>query len=102
MKTTGATPIPWNVHDKHCPTRRVLDRTADKWTVPVVGSLSCGTLRGLEREGVVRRKVYASVPPKVEYSLTELGRSLTGLVESVLSAQSAHDAAGATEDEAAD
>jgi DNA-binding HxlR family transcriptional regulator len=72
--------------------------------VLVVGSLAQGTLRfgqlrkavdgisqksltevlrALERDGVITRKVYASVPPKVEYSLTPLGWSLTGLLDSV-------------------
>ena len=41
------------------------------------------TLRGLERDGIVARKVYASVPPKVEYSLTELGRTLVGILEAI-------------------
>ncbi len=95
---------PWNAYDPACPTRRLLDRIADKWTVLVVGSLAGGTLRfgqlrkaaegisqkaltevlrDLERDGVVTRKVYASVPPKVEYALTPLGWSLTGLLDSV-------------------
>jgi DNA-binding HxlR family transcriptional regulator len=95
---------PWNVFDSHCPTRQVLDRIADKWTVLIVQSLSGGTLRfaqlrrtvdgisqkvltntlrGLERDGIVSRRIYASVPPKVEYSLTNLGRSLCQLVGGV-------------------
>jgi DNA-binding HxlR family transcriptional regulator len=41
------------------------------------------TLRGLERDGVVARTVYASVPPKVEYSLTSLGRTLVRIVEAI-------------------
>jgi DNA-binding HxlR family transcriptional regulator len=95
---------PWNVFDSHCPTRQVLDRIADKWTVLIVQSLSgdtlrfaqlrrtvdgisqkvlTNTLRGLERDGIVSRRIYASVPPKVEYSLTNLGRSLCQLVGGV-------------------
>src|SRR5580704_12053530 len=94
----------WNVFDSNCPTRQVLDRIADKWTVLIVQSLSGGTLRfaqlrrtvdgisqkvltntlrGLERDGIVSRRIYASVPPKVEYSLTNLGRSLCQLVGGV-------------------
>jgi DNA-binding HxlR family transcriptional regulator len=94
----------WNVFDSNCPTRQVLDRVADKWTVLIVQSLSSGTLRfaqlrrtvdgisqkvltntlrGLERDGIVTRRIYASVPPKVEYSLTDLGRSLCQLVQGV-------------------
>lgn len=95
------TKLPWNVFDNNCPTRQVLDRIADKWTVLIIRRLSDGTLRfaqlrrtvdgisqkvltntlrGLERDGIVTRKIYASVPPRVEYSLTELGRSLSDMV----------------------
>jgi DNA-binding HxlR family transcriptional regulator len=95
---------PWNVFDSQCPTRQVLDRIADKWTVLIIRRLSNGTLRfaqlrrsvdgisqkvltntlrGLERDGIVTRRIYASVPPKVEYSLTSLGRSLCNLVEGI-------------------
>ncbi|WP_375485671.1 winged helix-turn-helix transcriptional regulator [uncultured Jatrophihabitans sp.] len=80
-----------------CPTRRILDRIGDRWTVLIVGVLSDGdarfsqllrridgisqkmltqTLRGLERDGLVRRTVYPEVPPRVEYALTEAGRTL--------------------------
>jgi DNA-binding HxlR family transcriptional regulator len=80
-----------------CPSRQVLDRIGDKWTVLIVIALTDGprrytelaariervsqkmltqTLRGLERDGMVTRTVHASVPPRVDYELTELGRSL--------------------------
>ena len=75
----------------------VLDRVGDKWSVLVVTMLGDGpkrfnelrraiasisqrmltlTLRGLERDGLVTRTVFATVPPRVDYALTELGRSL--------------------------
>jgi DNA-binding HxlR family transcriptional regulator len=96
----------WNVFDSNCPTRQVLDCIADKWTVLIIRRLADGTLRfaqlrravdgisqkvltntlrGLERDGIVTRRIYASVPPKVEYSLTSLGRSLCNLVEDICS-----------------
>ena len=76
---------------------QVLDRVGDKWTAMVVGVLSGGpqrfntilrtiggvshrmltlTLRGLERDGLVTRTMFPTIPPKVEYELTEIGRSL--------------------------
>ena len=97
---------PWDVFNHLCPTRLVLDRIAGKWSVLIIRRLSEGTLRfsqlrraisgisqkaltstlrGLERDGIVSRRLYASVPPRVEYSLTELGRSLVKLVAGVCS-----------------
>jgi DNA-binding HxlR family transcriptional regulator len=76
---------------------QILDRIGDKWTVMVVDALQHGpvrfnslmrsiegvshrmltlTLRSLEADGLVTRTAYATIPPKVEYELTELGRSL--------------------------
>lgn len=96
----------WDVYNENCPTRLVLDRIADKWTVLIVvalvgktkrfgelrreiGGVSqkmlTQTLRGLERDGLVARVVHASVPPKVEYSLTELGGTLVHIFESIRS-----------------
>lgn len=85
--------------DPDCPTRVVLDRIGDKWTVLVIGSLEDGslrfsqlrariggvapkvltqTLRAMERDGLLTRTVHAQVPPRVDYELTPLGASLTG------------------------
>jgi len=87
--------------DRNCPSRQVLDRIGDTWSVLVVASLADGplrygelaariggvspkmltqTLRGLERDGLVERTVHAVVPPRVDYELTRLGRSLLGIV----------------------
>lgn len=104
-KSAQSAPAPiWNVYDAQCPTRLVLNRIADKWTVLVVSSLEGGTkrfsalrreiggvsqkmltqtLRGLERDGLVLRTIYPSVPPKVEYSLTPLGRTLVSLLDAI-------------------
>ncbi|NOY12506.1 MAG: helix-turn-helix transcriptional regulator [Deltaproteobacteria bacterium] len=94
----------WNVYSESCPTRLVLNRIADKWTVLIVGALSQGTkrfgelrreiggisqkmltqtLRRMERDGLVNRKIYPTIPPKVEYSLTGLGCSLTEILEEI-------------------
>jgi DNA-binding HxlR family transcriptional regulator len=87
-----------------CGSRMVLDRIADKWTALIIHVLSSGvkrhselrrqisgvsqkmltqTLRSLENDGLVERKVYPVVPPKVEYRLTPLGRTLIEPLEAI-------------------
>jgi len=94
MPKTSSAP---SVLDPRCPSRVVLERIADKWTALVIqilarrtmryaalqreiGGISqkmlTQTLRSLERDGLVQRTVHPVVPPKVEYSLTRLGRTL--------------------------
>jgi len=83
---------------RDCPVREVLDRLGDKWSVLIILTLKSGTLRfskikkaipdisqrmltftlrHLERDGLVTRKMYMTVPPKVEYSLTDMGKSFS-------------------------
>lgn len=93
-----------DIFDPDCPTRLVLDRIGDKWTVLAVQLLSKGplrftelrdgigriapkvltqTLRRLQRDGLVTREVFAEVPPRVVYTLTPLGESLIGPILAV-------------------
>lgn len=103
---------PGNVFDPHCPyTRVILEQIGTRWTVLVVLSLRDGalrfselrrriggvspkvltqTLRVLERDGIVARRVHAEVPPRVEYSLTGLGQSLEQPITTVRSWAEAH------------
>lgn len=81
----------------NCGIRNLLDRVGDKWSLMIIDMLSEGTLRyseldhkigsisqkmltvtlkSLETDGLINRKVYPQIPPRVEYSLTELGGTL--------------------------
>ena len=87
-----------------CPVEMTLTLIGDKWKVLILRDLMGGTkrfgelkksignvsqkvltaqLRAMEQSGLVHREVYAEVPPRVEYSLTELGRSLKPILDSM-------------------
>ena len=94
-----------------CPIRDVLDRIGDRWSLLVLTELRDGavrfsalrrriddisqrmlalTLRNLEQDGLVSRTVHPSVPPSVEYDLTELGRSILDPVDRMVEWASRH------------
>lgn len=96
----------------NCHAREILARVGDKWSMYVIHALSAGgtlrftalrsqvegisqrmltvTLRGLERDGLVARTVYAEVPPRVEYLLTPQGATLRQLVCGLVEWAGAH------------
>ena len=102
--TNGATPDT-AARAAACHARQILDRIGDKWSLAVIHQLSTTrrftelrraidgisqrmltvTLRGLERDGLVERTVYPVVPPRVDYALTPLGRTLLGTVCTLMS-----------------
>ena len=92
---------PGNPYAADCPTRQLLDRIGDRWTVLVIGALADAplrytalatriegisqkmltqTLRALERDGLVIRTVLPVIPPHVEYELSPLGADLLATV----------------------
>ena len=87
-----------------CPVETTLTMIGDKWKVLILRDLLSGTkrfgelkksigsvsqkvltaqLRDMEQNGLVHREVFAEVPPRVEYSLTELGRSLKPILDAM-------------------
>jgi DNA-binding HxlR family transcriptional regulator len=94
-----------------CPTRHLLDRISDKWVSLVLTALGDGparysdlsrriagvsqkmltqTLRSLERDGIISRAVTPSVPVRVDYELTDLGRTLMPLIAAIKSWAETH------------
>ncbi|MFE4977026.1 winged helix-turn-helix transcriptional regulator [Kitasatospora sp. NPDC056651] len=99
MKTAGLPPA--DVFDRMCPSRGVLEHVTSRWGVLVLGALNdrgyrfselrrkvagvsekmlAQTLQTLERDGFVLREAHPVIPPRVDYSLTPLGREAAELV----------------------
>lgn len=95
----------FNIYAEGCPARHVLDRLGNKWTLLVLDRLRAGrtrfnvlkrdidgisqkvlsqVLKNLERDGLVLRVAYPTVPVTVEYSLTSLGETLTEAVSTLV------------------
>jgi DNA-binding HxlR family transcriptional regulator len=104
-------PLPYDPFVRDCPSRRLLDRIGDRWTVLIIAALEDGpqrfshllrtvdgisqkmltqTLRSLEADGLVLRTVHPEIPPRVEYELTTLGRSLLEPLGALISWASEH------------
>jgi DNA-binding HxlR family transcriptional regulator len=113
-----------NAYAAECPTRQILDRVGDKWAVLILllvrdepmrfnalrrtiegisQKMLSQVLKSLERDGLIKRRVFATVPVTVEYSITPLGQTLATAVDplrdwaeqnlkEVLSAQRRYDA----------
>jgi DNA-binding HxlR family transcriptional regulator len=96
---------------EECPIRSILDRIGDKWSLMIIVQLSHGalrfgelkrlvegisqrmltlTLRNLERDGLVSRTVTPTVPPRVNYDLTDLGSTLLPSVSALAAWAEAH------------
>jgi DNA-binding HxlR family transcriptional regulator len=105
------TPRTYNVFRLGCPSHKLMELLSSKWTLLVICSLRAGicrfgemsrvvegitpkmltqTLRSLEDAGIVTRRVFPLVPPRVDYELTPLGRELEVLVEAIREWAEAH------------
>jgi len=107
------TPPPEMEHTPaNCRAREMLVRVADKWSMYVIHVLADAgtlrfselrrrvdgvsqrmltvTLRGLERDGLVKRRIFPEVPPRVEYELTPLGSTLRDIVHELIEWSGAH------------
>jgi DNA-binding HxlR family transcriptional regulator len=103
-------PFQWDTRED-CDVRQILDRIADKWSLLVIALLDertlrftelkrtidgvsqrmlAVTLRQLERDGLVKRTVHPVVPPRVDYELTPLGRSLHETIQALVNWTEAH------------
>jgi len=111
-KPTPKRPAELEYTPANCHAREILARVGDKWSVYVIHVLGDArtlrfnelrsqvdgisqrmltvTVRGLERDGLVARKVYPEVPPRVEYCLTPLGATLRQLVRGLVAWSGAH------------
>ncbi|MGH2504641.1 MAG: winged helix-turn-helix transcriptional regulator, partial [Ktedonobacterales bacterium] len=100
----AGTARPKNQEGVICPVARTAEIVSGKWTLLIIRDLTYGTRRfselerslegispktlserlsALEREGMLSRRTYAEVPPKVEYSLTPKGHALAGVIEAM-------------------
>ena len=116
-KSPGSSEVtdPWDAHQwdvrEGCEVRQILDRVADKWSLLAIALLEgrtlrfnelrreidgisqrmlTVTLRQLERDGLVTRTVYPVVPPRVEYALTPLGRTLHSTIQALVTWTETH------------
>jgi DNA-binding HxlR family transcriptional regulator len=102
MKTNMKASMKPNAYAANCPTRQILDRVGDKWAVLILllvrdepmrfnalrraiegisQKMLSQVLKSLERDGLVKRRVIATVPVTVEYSITRLGATLSKAVD---------------------
>jgi len=93
-----------DIDDKICPVARTAEIIGGKWTLLIIRDLASGItrfhqlehslegispktlsdrLRSLEEEGIISRRTFAEVPPRVEYTLTEKGHALVDVIESM-------------------